>query len=433
MSPGITPDLAYAAAVAGLPRMTPHRLRALLRSGTQRRTGRSVWEEILGDRVAVAARLGAMRSFGPPERTSDARPTPAFGGELPSRARRQDPHATALAWSEKARAHDVAAGWELLASSGTRVVRLGDGAYPSRLRDDDFPPELLFVRGDLATSELPAAAIVGTRKATHYGREVAAELGAGLARAGVCVVSGLAIGIDSAAHEGALAPRASAGPLAVSGGGVDVVYPLRNRRLAERIAAAGAIISEAPPGATPEAWRFPLRNRIIAALAQTVVVVESTLKGGSMHTVEAALSRGRQVFAVPGSVTSPASEGTNELLASGALVARNADDVIAEVEMRCLAEGLAMPLAAGRSPHGGDGHGATATTRLAASGPEVRRRLAQCSVEEHEAYSAVDEHPTPIDVICERTSLRLGAAALALDRLAELGLVVAADGAWRRR
>src|SRR5204862_479680 len=155
---------------------------------------------------------------------------------------------------------------------------------------------------------------------------VARQLGRELAAHGVAIVSGLAIGIDGSAHEGALAAKA-APPVGVVGSGLDVVYPKRHRHLWDAVAAAGVLLSEAPMGAVPERWRFPARNRILAALSDVVVVVESHAAGGSMHTVRAAIDRGIPVMAVPGSMRNPAAAGTNQLLSEGVPPARDPDDI----------------------------------------------------------------------------------------------------------
>src|SRR5262249_15322114 len=156
-------------------------------------------------------------------------------------------------------------------------------------------------RGSLAALDRPRVGLVGTRRCTPTGKSVARQLGRELAACGVAVVSGLAIGIDGCAHQGALAARA-APPVGVVGSRLDVVYPKSHRRLWDDVAAAGVLLSEAPLGAPPEPWRFPARNRILAALSDVVVVVESHAAGGSMHTVRAAVDRGIPVMAVPGSV-----------------------------------------------------------------------------------------------------------------------------------
>ncbi len=183
--------------------------------------------------------------------------------------------------------------------------------------------------GDPNLLARPAVAVVGTRSCTRYGHDVARTLGRDLAEAGVAVVSGLALGVDAAAHQGVLdAASGAAGPVAVVGSGLDVVYPRGNRVLWERVGELGLLLSEAPLGARPEAWRFPARNRLIAALVRLVVVVESGERGGSMHTVDEAAARSVEVGAVPGPITSPASRGTNRLLADGAVPVLGACEVL---------------------------------------------------------------------------------------------------------
>lgn len=213
---------------------------------------------------------------------------------------------------------------------GVSVLRKGRPGYPDAFRDDPDPPELVFARGNLACLTQRSVAIVGTRRCTRYGHDVARRFGHELADAGVAVVSGLALGIDGAAHEGALdatMPGAAA-PIAVVGSGLDVIYPSRNRVLWERVGRLGLLLSEAPLGSRPERWRFPARNRLIAALAEAVIVVESSSRGGSMHTVDEASIRSRDVFAVPGAITSATSKGTNQLIADGACPALEVSDIL---------------------------------------------------------------------------------------------------------
>ena len=208
------------------------------------------------------------------------------------------------------------------------MVVLGRPGYPEGLAEDPLPPPVLFGRGSWSAMASPSVAIVGTRHATVGGMEVAAALGSDLAAAGVTIVSGLAKGIDGAAHRGALSVDGGPPPVAVVGSGLDVVYPRCNHGLWEAIAERGLLCSEGPPGTRPAAHRFPARNRILAALADVVVVVESRVRGGSLLTVSEAQQRGVPVMAVPGSVRSPASEGTNLLLVDGAPPAVDALDVL---------------------------------------------------------------------------------------------------------
>lgn len=213
--------------------------------------------------------------------------------------------------------------------AGVEVLAPGDPGWPLALAHDPEPPALLFVQGDLGLLGRRGVAVVGTRRCTAAGAQVARHLGAGLADAGVPVVSGLALGIDGAAHRGAL--DAGGAAIGVVGCGLDIVYPPRNRELWSRVADQGVLVSEAPLGVAPERWRFPARNRLIAALSCAVVVVESRLRGGSMTTVEQAQDRGIDVLAVPGSVLAEQSAGTNRLLTEGAGVVRDASDVLAAI------------------------------------------------------------------------------------------------------
>jgi DNA processing protein len=222
---------------------------------------------------------------------------------------------------------------------GLEAVCRHDPAYPARLRDDRSAPATLFVHaraGDaierLATlvgdggSEPPVVAIVGTRRASVDGLEVARALGRGLAAAGVTVVSGMALGIDSAAHTGAL--EGGGRTLAVLAGGADVAYPRQKTRLHEQIAGTAVVVSEMPPGFRAFRWNFPARNRIIAALAQATIVVEAAERSGSLITAELALDLGRDVGAVPGPVLSWRSLGVNALLRDGATLIRDAGDAL---------------------------------------------------------------------------------------------------------
>jgi DNA processing protein len=228
-------------------------------------------------------------------------------------------------WAAALRKLDLADLMAEVLSSGDEVV---DPAHPRwPFHHDPDPPALLFLRGDLGLLDAGAVvAVVGTRRCSTIGRQVAFELGAELSEHGVVVVSGLASGVDGAAHRGVLA--AGGRPLGVVGTGLDVVYPAVNRDLWRGVAEHGLLVSEAPPGTKPERWRFPARNRLLAALAQAVVIVESHDQGGSLHTVTEALDRGREVFAVPGAVTNPAAAGTNRLLVEGCPPARSAADVL---------------------------------------------------------------------------------------------------------
>lgn len=218
-------------------------------------------------------------------------------------------------------------------AAGVAIRWIGGDDFPAALAADHEAPVVLFTTGSLDGLSRPKAAIVGTRRCTNYGRDVARQLGRQLSEAGVVVVSGLAAGIDGAAHEGALA-GGGAPPIGVVGSGLDVVYPRRHGRLWERVGQAGALLSEAPLGGRPEPWRFPARNRILAALADVVVVVESHLAGGSMHTVRSAEERGVPVLVVPGPIRSQASAGTNQLLSQGCHPVCDVEDVLAALSLQ---------------------------------------------------------------------------------------------------
>lgn len=210
-------------------------------------------------------------------------------------------------------------------SRGIEIMTPQDDRWP--FHGDPEPPLLLFHRGNPALlDQVPRVAVVGTRRCTTVGRSAAHRLGSELARLEVPVVSGLALGVDGSAHRGTLAAGGTA--IAVVATGLDVVYPVGNRRLWQEIAEQGLLVSEAPAGVKPERWRFPARNRLIAALSEAAVIVESHHRGGSLITADEASLRGRTVFAVPGSVLSPASDGSNQLLAEGAGVVRTATDLL---------------------------------------------------------------------------------------------------------
>jgi DNA processing protein len=216
----------------------------------------------------------------------------------------------------------------LAARCGARLILLGDPEYPASLAPIALPPPFLLVRGRLAREDALAVAIVGSRRATPYGLRTAERLGADLAGRGVTVVSGLARGVDTAAHRGAL--DGAGRTVAVLGSGVDVVYPPENRGLAAAVAEAGALVSQFPMGAAPLPQHFPLRNRVIAGLALGAVVVEAADRSGALITARCAAELGREVYAVPGNVTSPASQGTNRLIQDGAKLVLTWEDVVAE-------------------------------------------------------------------------------------------------------
>lgn len=208
------------------------------------------------------------------------------------------------------------------------VITIDDEAYPPMLRVIDQAPYVLFYRGCLEAMHQLSIAMVGSRRASPYGRKIARELARDLAEEGVAIISGLARGIDSEAHQGALDSEGVT--VAVMGSGVDVVYPPENLRLYEKIQERGAVVSEFVPGSRPEAYHFPHRNRIISGLSRGVVVVEAKQKSGALITADFALEQGRDVFAVPGPVSSETSQGTNNLIKQGAKLTSSVQDILEE-------------------------------------------------------------------------------------------------------
>jgi len=201
-------------------------------------------------------------------------------------------------------------------AQGIEILTWDDELYPPRLKEIDQPPPVLYVRGALTTEDSWAVAVVGTRRISAYGRQVAEEIASFLAANGVTVVSGLARGVDAIAHQSAL--KAGGRTIAVLGCGVDRIYPPEHVQLAEKMMASGALISDYAPGTPPDASNFPPRNRIISGLSMATVVVEAGETSGALITAQFAIDQGREVFAVPGNILAPQSKGTNRLIAQGA-------------------------------------------------------------------------------------------------------------------
>mgnify|MGYP005851055149 CR=1 FL=1 len=282
-------------------------LRLLLSPGVGRDTARRLLAAFGAPQAVFAASVAARRAVVPPP-VADALADPPE------------------AWPAQC---DAVAAW-LDADATRRVVTLGDALYPPALLQTADPPLLLFVQG---RAELLAArnalAIVGSRNPTAQGRDNARAFAAHFARAGWTVVSGLALGVDGAAHEGAL--EGGGGTVAVMGTGIDRIYPARHRELAHRIARDGALVSEFPLGTPPLAGNFPQRNRVIAGLARGTLVVEAALESGSLITARLAAEAGREVFAIPGSIHSPQSRGCHALIKQGAKLVETAEDVAEEL------------------------------------------------------------------------------------------------------
>lgn len=235
---------------------------------------------------------------------------------------------------EKIDVHKIAAGWE---KQSIKLCTIYDEKYPSLLKNIFNPPIMLYYRGTLPSDNDNTIAIVGARRATAYGKNAASTLAAELAANGFWVVSGGARGIDTSAHLGALKNGST---IAVLGSGVDIVYPPENRKLFERIAEAGVVISEYPPGTLAHSAFFPARNRIISGLSRGTIIVEAARKSGALITADFALEQGRDVFAVPGSMFSELSKGTNHLIKQGAKLVDSVSDVLEEYDIEKVSQQL---------------------------------------------------------------------------------------------
>lgn len=226
---------------------------------------------------------------------------------------------------------NVGAVFEQIFKAGVQVLTLNDEDYPVNLRQIDTPPPLIYVRGTLQPNDSWAIGIVGTRRASPYGREVAHTLSRDLATNGITIVSGLALGIDTVAHKSSLATEGRT--IAVLGSGVDQVYPPQNRGLAQAIIENGALISEYPLGTRPDASNFPPRNRVISGLSRGVVIVEAGERSGALITARFAADQGRDVFAVPGSILHPGSVGCNTLIQQGAIPLLTVNDILNQLNL----------------------------------------------------------------------------------------------------
>lgn len=359
------PPAAYAAALAGLQGMTLHRLAALLRHHHPV----AAWAVAMGEAPAIGliARVLADSSV---------------------RAN----------WLRSARRNPPEAVWERCQALGVQVLVHGSELYPPLLADDRLPPPVLFTVGDLSLLEGRRVGMVGTRNATAAGRQAARQLAGGLAMAGVHVVSGLARGIDGVAHRAVLTAEGEGRPIGVVGSGLDVVYPREHRDLWNAVANCGLLMSEMPPGVGPAAHQFPLRNRIIAALSEVVVVVESRERGGSLITASEALERGVPVMAVPGHAVNRAAAGTNGLLRDGAAPAADLDDVL-------------TVLALGRC-----------------AGPQSLELRSPPSAADREVYECLRAEPRTVDGVALACNRSLVEVAMSLARLEQSGWVGGVDG-----
>jgi DNA processing protein len=261
-----------------------------------------------------------LQAFGSPETVFAASPLALREHVKPAVAER-------IAQGPDPDGMETLAAW--LKSEGNRIITLADADYPRSLLNIPDPPPLLYAKGDLALLDRPALAVVGSRNATAQGIGHAEAFSEAISAAGLCIVSGMAHGIDSAAHWGGL--RGTGGSIAVVGTGLDRVYPAVNRDLAHELAAHGLLLSEFSLGTPPLAANFPRRNRIISGLALGCLVVEASLQSGSLITARMALEQGREVFAIPGSIHSPQSRGCHSLIKQGAKLVETALDVLDEL------------------------------------------------------------------------------------------------------
>jgi DNA processing protein len=299
---------------------------------------------------------------------------------------------------------DAAAALAAVERIGARLVCWGEPLYPAALAAVEDAPPVLTMLGRPEMILAPMVAVVGARNASANGRRLARELAAGLGESGIVVVSGLARGIDAAAHLGALAT----GSVAIVAGGVDIVYPEENRGLYDALARDGAILAELPLGTEPQARHFPRRNRIISGVALGVVVVEAAAKSGSLITARFALEQGREVFAVPGSPLDPRSRGTNDLLRSGATLTETAADVVAQLgpllQGRPPAHEIARKIAPGQP-----------RLKLREAPPRMELPAPSLPVGEDDALELIVEKlsPTPVAVDELVRQCQLSAAAVA--------------------
>ncbi|OZI20834.1 DNA protecting protein DprA [Bordetella genomosp. 9] len=388
--------------------------------------------------LGVMGAIGLLSAIGMPEQIY-ALGAPALSRHLPQELARQlaapPPSAMAsliddtLRWAEGA---------------GHHIVTLADPRYPRALLTTPDPPLLLYVRGDPARMAGQALAVVGSRSATAGGAENARAFSRHLAQHGWCIVSGLALGIDAAAHEGALdAGPAGAGTVAVMGTGIDQVYPPRNAGLAERIAAQGALVSELPLGSPAIANHFPRRNRLVAGLAQGVLVVEAARQSGSLITARLAAENGREVFAIPGSIHSPLSRGCHALIRQGAKLVETARDITDELGgaggsgVARAGAGRAGAGRTGAAGSGAAGSGAAGSGATARGGATARRARdedvpapagEETSAGAAAVIDALGHDPVHLDTLLGRTGLDLATLSARLLELELAGTIARLDG-----
>jgi DNA processing protein len=281
---------------------------------------------------------------------------------------------------------------------GANIITLDDPEYPRLLREIHDPPTVLYVWGRLTEKDHQAIGVVGSRRTSHYGLECAKKLSYQIAYAGLTVVSGLALGIDSAAHQGALAAKGRT--VAVLGGGLRHLYPGENRPLAELIVSSGAVVTEFPMDTTPDRQTFPMRNRIISGWGFGLLVVEAGLNSGALISAAQAGEQGRNLYAVPGPINRPTSQGTNRLIQQGAKLVTSVDDIIEDLQ-------TLLPK----------------TPALIPSQPQLEGDLLL-------VYNAIGTEETPIDSIIEQSQLAAGPVTAALLKLEMRRLVKQLPGKY---
>ena len=287
-----------------------------------------------------------------------------------------------------------------LLSAECFLMSLGDSNYPALLQEIHDPPLLLYLRGRRELLNKAMLAMVGSRRASRRGEQDAQAFARALADSGFTIVSGLALGIDAAAHRGAL--DAGAGTVAILGCGVDVCYPRRNAELYRAIAENGLLISEYPPGAEPLRHQFPRRNRIISGLSLGVLVVEATTRSGSLITARQALEQNREVFALPGSIHSPASRGCNALIREGAKLVETLDDILAELPPQPTGVPAGVPVAQ------------------------------EAEAEPPPLYALLDDAPQSLEQLAQRSGMTVAALLSALSELELEGWAEQGHGGWQR-
>jgi DNA processing protein len=281
-------------------------------------------------------------------------------------------------------------------SLGVSILTWEDDTYPRRLKEIAQPPPVLFVRGSINVEDDWAVSVVGTRRVTPYGRQVAMEIARFLAQNGVTVVSGLARGVDAIAHQSAL--QAGGRTIAILGSGVDVIYPPEHRKLADEIIRQGAVISDYALGTQPDSSNFPPRNRIIAGLSLATIVVEAGETSGALITAEFAAEQGRDVFAVPGSILAPQSEGTNKLIGDGARPLVRMTEILEALKLEQIPE------------------------------KQANRKSISTSLEEKKLLEHLGHEPSHIDEICQLSGLPIQTVSATLTMMELKGLVTQVGG-----